>query len=160
INAEDPNQSFLPQSGRIDQLILPGGSNVRFDTVLYPNYIVPNNFDSLIGKLIVWGRSRSKAITLSKHALRELTISGIKTNIELHQAIIKNRDFIKWNLSTDFLKRNKITGVLKDYERIKLAAVLQVFEMFKVQINHNAEPKLNIGNRNKWRDYNKIHLLK
>jgi acetyl-CoA carboxylase biotin carboxylase subunit len=154
INAEDPNNSFLPQNGRITHLIVPGGPKVRFDSHIYPNYVIPNNFDSLIGKLIVWGRNRKRAINLSKHALKELAISGINTNLDLHKVIVESKEFKKGDLSTDFLIRNNITNDLQDLERKKLAAVFQLVKELNFSIQQpdptSSKPS------NKWRDLAKI----
>jgi len=157
INAEDPYNSFLPQNGRITRLIVPGGPKVRFDSHLYPNYIIPHNFDSLIGKLIVWGRNRRRAINLSKHALKELVISGIKTNLDLHKVIIETKEFKKGDLSTDFLTRTNISNYLKDFERKKLAAVFQLVKEFKFSIQSD---KIFYKQSNKWRDYAKIERVR
>ncbi|UCD01810.1 MAG: ATP-grasp domain-containing protein [Promethearchaeota archaeon] len=157
INAEDPNNSFLPQIGRITRLIVPGGPRVRFDSQLYPNYVIPHNFDSLIGKLVVWGRNRRRAINLSKHALKELAISGINTNLDLHKVIIETKEFKKGDLSTDFLIRTNITNNLKDFERKKLAAVFQLVKQFKLSIQPD---KIFSKQSNKWRDYAKIEQVR
>ena len=157
INAEDPNNYFLPQNGRITHLIVPGGPKVRFDSHIYPNYVVPHNFDSLIGKLIVWGQNRRKAITLSKHALKELAISGIKTNLDLHRVIVETKDFKKGDLSTDFLSRTHITDDLQDFERKKLAAVFQLYK----ELNFSIQPVQNFSTQsNKWRDTAKIEQVR
>ncbi|KKM62502.1 hypothetical protein LCGC14_1521060 [marine sediment metagenome] len=157
INAEDPNNSFLPQCGRVTKLIIPGGPKVRFDSCLYPNYVVPNNFDSLIGKLVVWGRTRKRAISLSKHSLKDLVISGVKTNIDLHKVIIKTREFKKGHLSTDFLSQVNISNDLQDYERMKVAAVMQVAKQFKFTFQQDQlVPPIR---SNRWREIAKIEQL-
>ena len=153
INAEDPHNLFFPQHGKITNLIIPGGPKVRFDSYLYPNYVVPHDFDSLIGKLVVWGRNRKKAINLSKHALKELVISGIKTNLDMHKVIVETREFKKGELSTDFLSKTNITHNLKDLERKKLAAVFQLFKQFKLSTPIDQNPK---KKSNKWRDTAKL----
>jgi acetyl/propionyl-CoA carboxylase alpha subunit len=157
INAEDPNNSFLPQNGKITNLIIPGGPKVRFDSHIYPNYIIPHNFDSLIGKLVVWGKTRKRAINLSKHALKELAISGIHTNLDLHKVIVETKEFKKGDLSTDFLIRTNITKDLKDLERKKLAAVYQVVNELRFSIQPDqifSKPS------NKWRDIAKIEQIR
>lgn len=80
ITAEDPN-SFLPCPGKVTQWMVPGGRNVRVDSHVYTNYVVPPYYDSMIGKLIVWGRDRNKAINIMKRALAEFEVDGIKTTI-------------------------------------------------------------------------------
>ncbi|MHA2181846.1 MAG: hypothetical protein ACXAAH_10520 [Promethearchaeota archaeon] len=157
INAEDPNNFFLPQNGKITHLIVPGGAKVRFDSHIYPNYVIPHNFDSLIGKLVVWGRTRKKAITLSKHALKELAISGIKTNLDMHRVIVETKEFKKGDLSTDFLIRTNINNDLEDLERKKLAAVFQLV----TQLKFSTQPDQSISKpSNKWRDYAKIEQVR
>ena len=88
INAEDPFSDFMPNPGQIENLSLPGGPGVRFDSLLYPGYAVPPFYDSLLGKLIVWDEDRSRALARLARALNELEISGIKTTIPLHQALV------------------------------------------------------------------------
>jgi acetyl-CoA carboxylase biotin carboxylase subunit len=157
INAEDPYNLFLPQHGKITNLIIPGGPKVRFDSHLYPNYIVPLNFDSLIGKLVVWGKNRRKAINVSKHALKELAISGIKTNLDMHKVIIETREFKKGDLCTDFLNRAEIDKNLKDFERKKLAAVYQLYKQFNLT---SAPDQVLTKKSNKWRDLAKIEQIR
>jgi acetyl-CoA carboxylase biotin carboxylase subunit len=87
INAEDPALGFAPFPGTVAGLSTPGGPGVRFDTLLYPGYAIPPFYDSLIGKLIVWGEDRAHAIARLKRALGELEIGGLKTTKPLHQAL-------------------------------------------------------------------------
>lgn len=87
INAEDP-KTFMPSPGKIDQLFIPSGSGIRFDSHLYQGYSIPSYYDSLIGKLICHGQTRRQAIAKTLHALDELVIEGIKTNIPLHRDVI------------------------------------------------------------------------
>ncbi len=106
ITAEDPN-SFLPCPGKITQWMVPGGRNVRVDSHIYTNYIVPPYYDSMIGKLIVWGRDRNKAINIMKRALAEFEVEGIKTTIPFHQKMMENEDFISNNYDTKYLENYK-----------------------------------------------------
>ena len=87
INAEDP-KTFMPSPGKIDQLFIPSGSGIRFDSHLYQGYSIPSYYDSLIGKLICHGQTRRQAIAKTLHALDELVIEGIKTNITRHRDVI------------------------------------------------------------------------
>jgi acetyl-CoA carboxylase biotin carboxylase subunit len=105
INAEDAADNFSPQTGVIDELLLPGGPGVRVDTHLYPGYEVPPYYDSLLAKLIVWGDDRDQALARSRRALREFAISGIKTNLPFHQGIIDNEAFLGAQVSTNLLDR-------------------------------------------------------
>ena len=87
INAEDP-QTFAPSPGKVTQYFIPSGAGVRFESHLYPGYEIPSYYDSLIGKLICHGQTREQAIAKTLHALDELIIEGIKTNIPLHRDLI------------------------------------------------------------------------
>lgn len=102
ITAEDPIK-FIPSPGRITKYIVPGGRNVRMDSHAYQGYVVPSNYDSMIGKLIVWGETRERAIAKMKNALNELQIEGIKTVRDFHLRMMNNEDFITNNFDTNYL---------------------------------------------------------
>ncbi len=104
INAEDPRQDFRPQAGRITLLHVPGGPWVRFDTAIYQDYTVPPFYDSMIGKLVVYAKTREEAIRKMKAALCELVIEGITVNSELQLAILSDERFEAGNYNTDFIK--------------------------------------------------------
>ena len=105
ILAEDPTKDFRPQSGQISAYLAPGGVGVRMDSHLYPGYEVPSYYDSLLGKLCVWGPDRSTAIARGEAALRELVVDGVTTNIELHRAILANKVFVDGRVTTNLLDR-------------------------------------------------------
>ncbi len=94
INAEDP-KTFMPSVGTIEKLILPGGYQVRVDTYIYQGYKVPQYYDSLLGKIITWGKDREEARIRMLRALSETIIEGssLKTNIELHKIILETKEF-------------------------------------------------------------------
>jgi acetyl-CoA carboxylase biotin carboxylase subunit len=104
INAEDP-VTFAPSPGRIASFHAPGGLGVRVDTAAYQGYVIPPHYDSLIAKLIVWGRNRMEAIQRGRRALDFFVIEGIKTTIPLHRRILDDSDFIDGKLSTHFMER-------------------------------------------------------
>ena len=106
ITAEDPN-SFLPSPGKVTQWMVPGGRNVRVDSLVYAGYVVPPYYDSMIGKLIVWGRDRNKAINIMKRALAEFEVEGIRTTIPFHQKMMENEDFISNDYDTKYLENYK-----------------------------------------------------
>ncbi|KAB7887726.1 acetyl-CoA carboxylase biotin carboxylase subunit [Poseidonibacter ostreae] len=106
ITAEDPN-SFLPSPGKVTQWMVPGGRNVRVDSHLYAGYVVPPYYDSMVGKLIVWGRDRNKAINIMKRALNEFEVEGIRTTIPFHKKMMENEDFISNNYDTKYLENYK-----------------------------------------------------
>jgi acetyl-CoA carboxylase, biotin carboxylase subunit len=103
LNAEDPDADFLPSPGEITALELPGGPGVRVDTALYAGYRIPPFYDSLIAKLIVWGRDREEAIARGRRALLELRIEGIKTTIPFHLRMLDDPSFRSVEYHTDYL---------------------------------------------------------
>jgi acetyl-CoA carboxylase biotin carboxylase subunit len=92
INAEDA-KTFIPSPGKITQFHAPGGPGVRWDSHIYQGYTVPPHYDSLIGKLITYAPDRKTAIARMRNALDELVIEGIKTNIRLHQDLMRDGHF-------------------------------------------------------------------
>ena len=104
INAEDPEHNFRPAPGRISGYLPPGGPGVRIDSHVYTDYQIPPYYDSLIGKLVVWGPDRSTAVHRMKRALRECAITGLPTTIGFHQKIIENPHFLKGQIYTNFVQ--------------------------------------------------------
>jgi acetyl-CoA carboxylase biotin carboxylase subunit len=102
INAEDPH-TFTPSPGTITTWVVPGGPGVRVDTAMYQGYTVPPFYDSLVAKLIVWGKDREEAIKRGKRTLREFRVDGIETTIPLHLAILESEDFKKGKCHTSWL---------------------------------------------------------
>ena len=103
INAEDPTHNFRPNPGRISAYLPPGGPGVRMDSHVYTDYEIPPYYDSLIGKLIVWGEDRDTAIKRMKRALRECAITGVPTTIEFHQKILDVPAFVSGEIYTNFI---------------------------------------------------------
>jgi acetyl-CoA carboxylase biotin carboxylase subunit len=106
INAEDP-EKFTPSPGRITAFNIPGGPGVRVDTAVYPGYVVPPYYDSMIAKLIVHARNRELAIARMQRALDVMVVEGIKTTIPLHQKIMADERFRKGDFSTKFMEEFK-----------------------------------------------------
>ena len=98
INAEDP-YTFVPSPGRIAVYHVPGGPGIRVDSHVYQNYVVPQYYDSMVGKLIAYGATREQAIARMKTALSEMVIEGIKTNIPLHQDLMRDAAFVQGGTS-------------------------------------------------------------
>jgi acetyl-CoA carboxylase biotin carboxylase subunit len=105
INAEDPFDDFRPSPGRIDMYYQPGGRGVRVDTHAYAGYVVPPHYDSMIGKLITFGRDRREAMDKMSRALGEYMITGIKSNITFQQAILQDPNFRRGVYSTAFVEQ-------------------------------------------------------
>lgn len=104
INAEDP-KNFRPSPGIIRLLHQPGGLGIRFDSHIYNSYMVPPYYDSMIGKLITHGKTREEAIAKMRNALDEIIIEGIKTNIPLHQELMRDKEFIKGGVNIHYLEK-------------------------------------------------------
>ncbi|MBU1100530.1 MAG: acetyl-CoA carboxylase biotin carboxylase subunit [Bacteroidetes bacterium] len=105
INAEDPENNFRPSPGTIEYLHFPGGFGVRIDSHVYNEYVIPPYYDSMIAKLIVWGRDRKHAIQRAKRAFEEFTIEGVKTTIPFHQKVLENEIFIEGVFDTSFIDK-------------------------------------------------------
>jgi acetyl-CoA carboxylase biotin carboxylase subunit len=105
INAEDPDRDFRPAPGRISGYLPPGGPGVRMDSHVYTDYLIPPYYDSLIGKLIVWGSDRTTAIKRMKRALREFALTGLPTTIGFHQRILETPEFLQGEVYTNFVEQ-------------------------------------------------------
>ena len=106
INAEDPAHDFRPHPGTISVFNPPGGFGVRVDSHVYSGYTVPPYYDSLLGKLIVWGETRAEAVSRARRALDEFIVVGIPTTIPFHQAVIEVEAFQSGEVYTDFVERH------------------------------------------------------
>ena len=104
ITAED-SKTFFPSPGKITKFVAPGGRNVRIDSHAYQGYTVSPFYDSMIGKLIVWEKTRSRAIAKMKNVLSELQVEGIKTTTDFHLKMMDNQDFIENNFDTNYLSK-------------------------------------------------------
>jgi acetyl-CoA carboxylase, biotin carboxylase subunit len=113
INAEDPERDFQPSPGRIAFYYAPGGRGVRIDSHVYTGYTVPSHYDSLIAKLITVGATRINAIERMRRALGEYYITGIKTTVPFHAAIMRNGEFRDGRYDTSFIERVMSSGKLE-----------------------------------------------
>lgn len=104
VNAENPSKNFMPCPGTITGLHLPGGNGIRVDTAIYDGYTVPQNYDSMLAKIIVHGKNREESIEKMKSAIAELVIEGIDTNRDFLYQILENKDFVNNNYDTSFIK--------------------------------------------------------
>lgn len=103
INAEDPENHFMPCPGTITNLHLPGGNGVRMDTAVFNGYSIPPNYDSMIVKVIVYDRDRPSAIRKMVSTLGEVVIEGVKTNIDFQYELLNTPDFREGNITTGFI---------------------------------------------------------
>ncbi|MDP5273600.1 acetyl-CoA carboxylase biotin carboxylase subunit [Chengkuizengella axinellae] len=108
INAENPDKNFMPSAGQIQFYLPPGGLGVRVDSAAYPGYTISPHYDSMIAKLIVWGKTREEAIDRMKRALSEFTIEGIHTTIPFHLKLLSNEKFLQGDFDIKFLEDNKV----------------------------------------------------
>jgi len=104
INAEDPDDDFKPRPGLIERHFAPGGRHVRWDSHVYAGYKIPPNYDSMVGKLIVWGEDRDAAIERMRRALNELVIEPLPTSASLQRRIMNHHQFQRGNVTTSFLE--------------------------------------------------------
>ncbi|MDD3893813.1 MAG: acetyl-CoA carboxylase biotin carboxylase subunit, partial [Syntrophomonadaceae bacterium] len=105
INAENPVNDFSPAPGQIGRYIIPGGPGVRVDSAAYDHYTILPYYDSMIGKLIVWGNNREEAILRMKRALQEYKVENVATTIPFHLRVIDNAFFQKGEIYTNFIQR-------------------------------------------------------
>ncbi|MFC2018255.1 ATP-grasp domain-containing protein, partial [Chloroflexota bacterium] len=116
INAEDPLRNFASSPGKITGYRSPGGFGIRLDSGVHNRHVIPSFYDPMIAKLIAWGKDRDEAIRRMRRALYEYIITGVKTNIPFHKAVMENPTFISGELGTHFIKRE--TTLLDDMKRI------------------------------------------
>ena len=105
INAEDPERNFAPSPGKIKLFIPAGGPNVRMDSHAYSGYVIPPYYDSLVGKLIVWGHDRAEALAVCNRAVSETVVDGVKTTLPFQQKLLKHKNFIEGKYDTGFVER-------------------------------------------------------
>ena len=107
INAEDSENNFQPNAGLITAFHSPGGNGIRVDTHCYAGYNIPNNYDSMIGKLIVIAEDRNEAIKRMSRALEEFIVEGVNTTIPLFQEIMNDKKFINYDYDTNYLEKRE-----------------------------------------------------
>ncbi len=113
INAEDPFDDFRPSPGRIEMYYAPGGRGVRVDSHAYAGYSIPPHYDSMIGKLITYGKDRREAMDKMSRALSEYMITGVKTTIAFQHAILQDPNFRRGVYSTNFVE-TLLTGARRE----------------------------------------------
>lgn len=105
INAEDPRHNFCPSPGKLEYYLPPGGPNVRVDSACYSGYVIPPNYDSMIAKLIVKGKTRKEAMALGRRALREFHIGGVKSTIDFHLHMLDDEKFKNSDYDITYIDR-------------------------------------------------------
>lgn len=130
VNAEDPLNDFAPSPGRIKRYRSPGGPGIRVDSGVYAGFVIPPYYDSMISKVVAMGRDRKEAIARMERALYEYIVTGVKTNINFHVAVLRNERFRRGDINTNFLKEEAIMEEVKrvteaEYEKgLSLASAL------------------------------------
>jgi pyruvate carboxylase subunit A len=136
INAEDPSNNFAPSPAKLRGYRSPGGIGVRVDSGVHTGYTIPSHYDSMISKLIVWGRDRNEAIIRMRRALYEYIIVGPQTNLPFHKAVMENPRFVAGELETRFIELE--TELLEDMKKIAEREKPLVDKLSKV---FNEKPK-------------------
>jgi acetyl-CoA carboxylase, biotin carboxylase subunit len=108
INAENPEKNFMPSPGKIKMYLAPGGLGVRVDSAAYPGYVIPPYYDSMIAKVITYGKTRDEAISRMKRSLSEFVIEGVHTTIPFHLKLLNHDKFIEGEFNTKFLELNDV----------------------------------------------------
>ncbi|ELK46261.1 acetyl-CoA carboxylase biotin carboxylase subunit [Halobacillus sp. ACCC02827] len=108
INAENPAKNFMPSAGKIEMYLPPGGLGVRVDSAAYPGYSIPPYYDSMVAKLIAYGKDRDEAVRRMKRALDEFVIEGVHTTIPFHQRLMEHEVFVGGDFNTKFLEKYTI----------------------------------------------------
>jgi acetyl-CoA carboxylase biotin carboxylase subunit len=106
INAEDPGRGFAPAPGLVRHVTLPAGPFVRVDTHLYSGYRIPDQYDSMIAKVIAWGPTRERALARLGRALTELRVEGVPTTSAFHEALLAHPEFLEGRMTTRFIEEN------------------------------------------------------
>ncbi|MDR4435664.1 acetyl-CoA carboxylase biotin carboxylase subunit [Bacillus tequilensis] len=110
INAENPSKNFMPSPGEIKMYLPPGGLGVRIDSAVYPGYSIPPYYDSMIAKVITYGKTRDEAISRMKRALSEFVIEGVETTIPFHLKLLEHETFVSGEFNTKFLETYDVMG--------------------------------------------------
>ncbi|HAC71176.1 MAG TPA: acetyl-CoA carboxylase biotin carboxylase subunit, partial [Arcobacter skirrowii] len=119
INAENPLKGFMPSVGTVEKYLTPNGPGVRLDSALYTGYKIPANYDSMVGKLIVWALDWEGCVKKAKRALDEFYIEGFPTNIPLHREIVRDEDFKAGRFTTNYLDTKMDIFTLHSEDNIK-----------------------------------------
>ncbi|WP_458110745.1 acetyl-CoA carboxylase biotin carboxylase subunit [Bacillus sp. PK6-013] len=110
VNAENPEKNFMPSPGKIEMYLPPGGLGVRVDSAAYPGYSIPPYYDSMIAKVITYGKTREEAVSRMKRALSEFVIEGVHTTIPFHLKLLEHETFVSGEFNTKFLEIYDVMG--------------------------------------------------
>lgn len=159
IYAEDPENNFLPQAGKISRITEPTGFGIRTDSYVYEGYEVPVYYDSMISKLIVWANNREESINRMKRALYEYKITGIKTTIQYLEKIMNNIDFVTGNYDTHFIEKNKDN--LNNVNVYSLSSedmvIISAYIDYRERLGTLVEPREFMPVQDRWKKTTRIH---
>ncbi|MCU0493617.1 MAG: ATP-grasp domain-containing protein [Chloroflexaceae bacterium] len=141
INAEDPWNRFLPSPGRLRLFRAPGGPGVRVDTYAYSSCDIPARYDPVFAKLAVWGENRFECIMRTRRALEDFAISGIQTNLPLHQRVISAADFLRGDYTTEFSRRPLLDALAVEEDRRNLAVAAAIAYAARNAVARAATPE-------------------
>ncbi len=153
INAEDPDNNFMPAPGKVHKIKEPSGLGIRIDGYVYEGYEIPIYYDSMISKLIVWGKTREIAIQRMRRALYEYKITGVKTSIKFLEKIMHTDDFVQGKYNTHFIEKNR-EELLKETETTQDAedmAIIAAFIDYSEKLAQVKSPKSEQPNQSRWK---------
>jgi acetyl-CoA carboxylase biotin carboxylase subunit len=155
IYAEDTDNNFMPNPGKIYNITQPLGLGVRTDGYVYEGYEIPIYYDSMISKLIVWAENRTEAIERMKRALYEYKITGVKTSIKFLERIMDTPDFRTGNYDTNFIEKNKefLLAASKCSEDCEDMVIIATYIEYLDQLNVAQTTKEMYPAKNKWKKY-------
>ena len=155
IYAEDSDNNFMPNPGKIHNITEPLGFGVRTDGYVYEGYEIPIHYDSMISKLIVWAENRTEAIERMKRALYEYKITGVKTSIKFLERIMDTPDFRSGNYDTNFIEKNKeiLHSPSKCSELTEDMVIIATYIEYLDQLNISQTSKVMYPAKNRWKKY-------
>jgi acetyl-CoA carboxylase biotin carboxylase subunit len=155
IYAEDSDNNFMPNPGKIYNITQPLGLGVRTDGYVYEGYEIPIYYDSMISKLIVWAENRSEAIERMKRALYEYKITGVKTSIKFLERIMETEDFRSGNYDTNFIEKNKeiLLAESKCPSECEDMVIIASYIEYLDQLNVAQTSKEMYPAQNRWKKY-------
>ena len=164
INAEDPFRGFSPALGRLNRYIPPAGPGIRLDSCAYEGYEIPSHYDSMVAKLITYGRDREHAMARMRRALSEFIVTGVRSTIPFHQFVFDHPVFVSGDFHTGFIEENfkesqvrKLMDSLAEHktmEQVGLAAALSYYMERTELINSNSAAEYEAARR--WQIVNRL----
>lgn len=159
INAEEAAKGFAPAPGLVRRVHLPQGPFVRVDSMLYDGYRIPDCYDSMIAKVITWGRDRAEALRRQQRALMELVVEGVPTTARFHEALMRHPDFIAGNITTRFIEENQAwleqeLARVSDADALHDAAVLAA-----ILANEQTQRQTSTQQNSLWHDQARLDMV-